>query len=256
MQIPYYPNAIDLTGYMGGNCQNPRSKPITKVTPHHCAGIVDGKQFVIGIINMWKTRQASTNYIIDKSGKCYLIVPHNARSWASGNRDNDMQAITYEMSNDSNKYPWTISTATLSTAIDLTSWICAKYGITPFYTGNAQGTVTTHRMFQATQCPGDYFVKQWLENGEFCQRVKANIHKWQDGNVLEPEIEPITWYIQIGAYKRKENAVKQAQTLDGYAVISDNKGLYRVRKGVTESNMERELAIARAKYPKAFARRY
>lgn len=257
MEIPYYPNALDLTSYMQGNCQNPRTRAIAKVTPHHCAGIVDGKSAVLGIINTWINRQASANYVIDRSGNAYLIVPHSARAWTSGNRDNDMQAITLELSNDSNKYPWTISDKTINTTVDLTAWICAKYGITPLYNGTKSGTITTHRMFQATQCPGDYFVAQWLDNGLFVSSVKQIIPKWQGGETLEPvKDEPITCYVQIGAYKRKQSAINQSLTLDGYSVITDKDGLHKVRKPCTASNVDVELAKAREMYPRAFKGAY
>lgn len=259
MSTPYYPNSYDYTGYMQGNCQNPRAYPITKVTPHHAAGVISGKDAVKGICQMWINRQASANYIIDKNGECYLIVPHECRAWTSGSRDNDMRAITIEMSNDSNKYPWTISPKTLETAISLTAYICAKYGITPIYNGDKSGTMTTHRMFQATQCPGDYFVHEWLESGAFVKAVQDKMNGFElDSTPLQETInvKPITHYVQIGAYKRKDNAIKQSTTLEGYAVINGNDGLYRVRKPCTIESVDNELAIAQRLYPKAFKGKY
>lgn len=252
----FYPKASDFTALLNGNCANARVHAITKVTPHHTAGIVQGENAVKAIATMWKQRKASANYIIDVKGRAYLMLSHDLRAWTSSNRDNDMKAITFEMSNDKGFYPWSISQETLDTAIDLTAWIMTKYGIIPIYNGTPNASITTHRMFGATQCPGDYFVNEWLKTGRFVNAVISRKTEWDKRIISQLDIPTMngdnsSCYIQIGAYKNKANAVKQASTLEGYAIINDN-GLYKVRKHCTADNVDKELAIAREKHSKAF----
>lgn len=251
-----YPYAYDFTALLGNKCQSKRKKPISRITPHHVAGVVQGENSVKNICAMWKQRGASTNYIIDVAGKAYLVVPHESRSWASSNGANDESAITFELSNDKAKYPWSISNETLNTAMDLTAWTCAKYGIIPIYNGTKNSSITTHRMFSATQCPGDYFVKNWLNTGNFIRGVLERKIQWEmilSGQISIPTPnQDMRYYVQIGAWKSKATAIKQASVLDGYTVISDKDGLYKVRKICNSENIDNELAIARNLHPSAF----
>lgn len=251
-----YPYASDFTPLLGGKCQSKRKKPISRITPHHVAGVVQGENGVKSICAMWKQRGASTNYIIDVKGNSYLVVPHNSRSWASSNSANDDIAITFEMSNDKAKYPWSIGNATIETAIDLTAWVCAKYGIIPIYDGTKDASITLHKMFSATQCPGDYFVREWLNTGRFVRGVVQRKIEWEKRLAVQTSTpapnQNATHYIQIGAWRSKAGAAKQAATLDGYTVISDKDGLYKVIKPCTAGNLDSELAKARKLYPSAF----
>lgn len=90
MEKTIYPHASDFTALLGGECANHRVMPITKVTPHHVAGIVQGENSVKHICAMWKQRGASANYIIDAKGNAYLTVAHDMRAWTSSNRINDI----------------------------------------------------------------------------------------------------------------------------------------------------------------------
>lgn len=257
-----YPYASDFTALLGGKCQSKRKGSICAITPHHVAGVLQGENSVKSVCAMWKQRCASTNYIIDVTGKAYLVVDHDKRSWASSNSANDDKAITFEMSNEKAKYPWPIGGATIETAIDLTAWICAVYGVFPQYDGTKDASITTHRMFAATQCPGDYFVKEWLNTGKFARLVLERKIQWEmrlNGQIsipkpIEDKPNDCKYYIQIGAYKTKANAVRQAGKTSGYSVIHNpNDDIYYVRK-ICYSNetADMELAKAREIAPKAF----
>lgn len=257
-----YPNAQDACSILGKDCNSGRTRAISKVTPHHAAGVVKDLQAIERICETWKARGASANYFIDVQGRAYLLVPHNRRAWTSSNFANDACAITFEMSNCENKYPWGISQETYDAAVDLTAWICKAYGITPKYDGTASGTITTHRMFAATQCPGDYFVNEKLKSGVFVNDVEKRIKQWatyygainETERPLPPYEKPLDerrYYIQIGAYKNKANAEKQAAKASGYAVISKD-GLHYVRKICGFNDANAELAMAKLITPKAF----
>lgn len=257
-----YPYAYDFTALLDGKCQSKRKGNISVITPHHVAGVVQGENGVKNICAMWKQRGASTNYIIDVKGKAYLTVSHDNRSWASSNSANDDRAITFEMSNDKAKYPWSIGGETLETAIDLTAWICARYDIMPMYNGNKDASITIHRLFAATQCPGDYFVKEWLNTGKFVRLVLERKIQWEmrlNGQIstlkpIEDRHDDCKYYIQIGAYKTKANAVRQAGKTSGYSVIHNpNDGIYYVRK-ICYSNETADIELAKAREiaPKAF----
>lgn len=244
-----YPYSYDLTGILNNACSNPRTVKIDTITPHHVAGVVRDKQAVESICRYWAKAGASANYFIDVKGEIYLCVKENRRAWTSSNRQNDNRAITFEMSNDAGKYPWTISQATYKSAVQLSAYACKKYNIIPCYNGMKATTITTHRMFAATQCPGDFFVKEYLQSGIFVADIKKLLDASDN---VQAELKPNDCYIQIGAYKKQLNAIKQAATLDGYSVYNDG-GIYYVRRYLTKDILPIALETARAKYPRAFS---
>lgn len=239
--------AKDLTYILGNANSNIRGSRIRKVTPHHAAGIAKNEQGVINIVKYWKSKaSASANYFIDVTGNIFCCVNEDRRAWTSSNAANDQQAVTFEMSNDINQAPWSISEKTINAAAKLTADICTRYQFEPKYTGNKEASITTHRMFASTQCPGDWFVNNYLVNGKFEMMVTAYM-----GDTPIINVKP-KWYVQIGAYKRKMNAYSQASTLQGFAVYEDN-GIYRVRQYfMTEQEANAAKEVAKNKYPKAY----
>lgn len=245
-KLDSYPYSYDLRWILHDGCSNVRTSKVSVITPHHAAGIVRDKQAVESICRYWSKAGASANYFIDVHGEAYLCVDENRRAWTSSSRDNDNKAVTFEMSNDIACYPWSISRATYNTAVKLSAYLCRKYGIMPYYNGTKQASITTHRMFAATQCPGDFFVTEYLQSGVFCEDIK----KMLDGGTA---LKPNDCYVQIGAYKKQLNALKQASTLDGYSVYNEG-GIYYVRRYLTKDILPIALETARAKYPKAFSK--
>ena len=141
------------------NSTNPRNRPITKITIHHVAGNLSLR--VLGDIFARKARRASSNYGIDSRGNIGMYVEEKNRAWTSGNAENDHQAITIEISNNGGAPNWPVSDAAYEAAIKLAVDICKRNNIKELkYTGDSKGTLTTHNMFQATQCPGPYLKKR------------------------------------------------------------------------------------------------
>lgn len=241
------PLAKDLTYILGNKKSKQRSKSICRITPHHVAGVVTGEKSAVNVIKYWRDKvDASANYIIDVEGKIYCAVNEERRAWTSSNSHNDDTAVTFEMSNNVSGSPWSISDKTIEAAAKLSADVCKRYGITPLYTGNKEASITVHRMFASTQCPGDWFMNNWLLNGRFTERILHYLHDVQD---LTEERMP--WFVQIGAYKRKGSALSQASTLQGYSVIEQD-GFYKVRQYfMTKAEADHGKEIAK-KYPKAW----
>ena len=132
----------------------PRAYGINKITIHHMAGVMSAEQ--CGYVFSSPSRQASSNYGIGVDGEIACYVEEENAAWTSSSYWNDNQAITLECSNSYAGGDWPISDATWKSMIALCADICKRYGITPSYTGDTDGTFTEHRMFAATGCPGEY----------------------------------------------------------------------------------------------------
>ena len=142
------------------NSNNPRNKPVLKITPHHMAGNLTLEQF--GSIVANPARQMSANYAIESSGRIGLFCEEKNRSWCSGSGANDHQAITIEVANDGGAPDWHISDAAFASLINLCVDICQRNGIkTLNFTGDASGNLTQHNYFQATACPGPYLKSKF-----------------------------------------------------------------------------------------------
>lgn len=142
------------------NSNNPRNKPILKITPHHMAGNLTLEQF--GSIVANPARQMSANYAIESSGRIGLFCEEKNRSWCSGSGANDHQAITIEVANDGGAPDWHVSDKSLAALIELCTDICRRNNIPALnFTGNANGNLTQHNYFQATACPGPYLKSKF-----------------------------------------------------------------------------------------------
>lgn len=123
---------------------------ICKITPHHMAGVLSGRQCA----NLFQKqgRQASANYCIGVNGDIVLSVPEEYRAWTSSSRWNDCRAITIEVS-DCDLY-WNISDASWNSLVNLCVDICKRYNFKLTYDGTKNGSLTRHNMFANTNCPG------------------------------------------------------------------------------------------------------
>ena len=133
---------------------NARTQPISKITVHHMAGnlTVEG----CGSVFASSSRQASSNYGIGSDGRVGLYVEENRRSWASSSAWNDQRAITIEVANSSTGGDWPVSQAAWNKLVQLCADICRRYNFRLNYTGDKNGSLTEHRMYAATLCPGPY----------------------------------------------------------------------------------------------------
>ena len=123
-----------------------------KITPHHAAGNMSVE--TMGNIFASPNTQSSANYGIGSDGRVALYVDEKDRAWTSSSADNDSQAITIEVANDSGAPNWHVSDKALSKLVDLCVDICKRNGIKKLnYSGDARGNLTMHKYFAATVCP-------------------------------------------------------------------------------------------------------
>jgi hypothetical protein len=123
-------------------------------------------------------RMASANYCIGSDGTIVSNVDEENRAWTSSNYYNDCQSITIEIAND-NTDTWTISPKAWNALVNLCVDVCKRYGFRLNYTGNANGSLTEHRMFTATACPGPYLHSKMPQ---LAQEVNARL----DGQTVAP----------------------------------------------------------------------
>lgn len=141
------------------NRNSPRTQPISKITIHHMAGNLTLQSF--GVLVAKPSRQMSANYAVASDGSIGLFCPESDRSWCSSSPWNDHRAVTIEVANDGGAPDWHVSDAAIAALIDLCVDICKRNGMARLdYTGDADGSLTLHRMFTATQCPGPYLLSK------------------------------------------------------------------------------------------------
>lgn len=155
------------------NRTSPRNQPITKITPHHMAGVCSIEQF--GDIVANPSRQMSANYGIGNDGRMILTCPEGDRSWCSSSPWNDHRAVTIEVSNSAygDASGWPISDAAYKSLIALCVDICKRNNIPKLvFTGDTSGSLTFHYMYAATACPGP-----WLKAHaqDLCNKVNAQL---------------------------------------------------------------------------------
>ena len=156
-------------------------KSISKITVHYQSGHQEPETCAAD----WNspTREASSNYIIGPTGRVGLYIPEEDHSWCSYNYANDEVAITIEVSSEPDYSDLgrpqigEMDSAAYEKCILLCADICTRYGFKLYYTGDSSGSLTTHRMFTATACPGKWFlnridefvkaVNEKVENGVF-----------------------------------------------------------------------------------------
>lgn len=134
-----------------------RSTSICKFTPHHMAAAVSAATCGTWFQN--PDRQASSNYGIGMDGELICYVEDEDTAWTSSSYWNDTRAITVEVANTPSGVwndTWEVSDAAWETLVRLGVYVCSKYGFRLEYTGDEYGTLTEHRMFAATGCPGPY----------------------------------------------------------------------------------------------------
>lgn len=156
------------------NRTSPRNQPITKITPHHMAGVCTIEQF--GNIVANPSRQMSANYGIGNDGRIILTCPEGDRSWCSSSPWNDHRAVTIEVSNSAygDASGWPISDAAYKSLIALCVDICKRNNIPKLvFTGDTSGSLTFHYMYAATACPGP-----WLKAHaqDLCNKVNAQLN--------------------------------------------------------------------------------
>lgn len=156
-----------LTSYvrLSPNADFPREEKITKITIHHMGA--DLTLDALGASFGRRDREASANYGIDSSGNIGLYVEEVNRSWASSSPENDHAAVTIEVANEETGGDWRVSDRAYEALIALCTDICRRNGMEELvYTGDANGSLTIHKMFADTECPGPYLESRMEEIAE------------------------------------------------------------------------------------------
>lgn len=183
------------------NRSAPRVYPITKITIHHMACNLSVEDCLAGFAD--PRRQASANYVIGSDGRIGLCVEEKDRAWTSGSFENDSRAVTIEVANDKGEPTWHVSDKALQSLLDLCVDICRRNNITALrFTGDASGSLTMHKYFQATACPGPYLEGKfaWIAavvNARLAGRV-GDVNG--DGKINARDVTALMKYLAGGAY--------------------------------------------------------
>lgn len=222
-----------LTVDFGTHKSNARTQKITKITPHHMAVTTTDP---VGVANahLKGNRQASANYYI-AGGKICAGVSEDRRAWTSSSSENDQKAITFEVANCGGSPDWKVSDQDYQALVNLCADICKRYGINPHYDGTRNGTITVHKMFSATGCPGPYLMSK-IESLQFENDIKAAM----GGNPAptpqpERKVGKYYWKVQVGAFAKKENADAHAEKMKQIGqkpyVFLDKDHIWKVQVG-------------------------
>lgn len=172
-----YTNSPLVTKTQRSSKHNDRRYPITKITIHHAAGVMNFDT----LLNYVATcpRDMSANYVL-RQGKLGLVVDEKYRAWTSSNAENDHKAVTIEVGNSSSGGNWPIADVDLELLIKWCADVCKRNNIPKlYYDGTPNGSLTLHEMFAATGCPGPY-IKSKINY--ICTKVNKLINSTSDGN--------------------------------------------------------------------------
>lgn len=155
--------------HLSPNHSGKRTQPITKITPHHMSGNLSIE--TCGKVFAPKSRKASSNYGIGSDGRVGLYVDEANRPWTSSSAYNDQRAVTIEVANSQCGGNWPVSDQAWNTLVDLCVDIIRRNpdikradgrpGLN--YTGDRNGSLTKHKMFSSTDCPGTYLDQRMKE---------------------------------------------------------------------------------------------
>lgn len=144
--------------YWTSNYSSRNGQKITKIVIHHMAANLTGKQ----CYQVWRTREASAHYAIDKSGNISQLVHEKFRAWSVANAYQDSRSVTIECANSTGSPSWKVSSATIKSLIKLVADIAYRNNFKKItYTGSTSGTLMMHCWFCSTACPGPYLKKQF-----------------------------------------------------------------------------------------------
>ena len=150
------------------NRTSPRNHAIDRITIHCYVGQVTAERGCSGarFTTYDPDNGASCNYVVGCDGSIGLCVPEGDRSWCSSNRANDHRAVTIETASGT-VHPYAVTDAAYSALLDLVTDICRRNGMEELvYTGDANGSLTIHKMFADTACPGPYLESRMEEIAE------------------------------------------------------------------------------------------
>ncbi len=193
------------------NRNSPRNHKIDTITIHHMSGNCSIE--ALGDDFARPARGASSNYAVGTDGRIAMYVPESDRAWTSSSRENDHRAITIEVANDVNDWPWTVSDKAMASLVQLLTDICERNGIPrllwqddPSLIGQVdKQNMTIHKWFANTDCPGPYLHHHMREVAQ-----KVN--------------EELEWHMELQGFVDKlsnEEAYKILQKAQTYLSEAD-----------------------------------
>lgn len=164
-----------------------------KITIHHVAGNCSVE--TLGATFAAASRGASANYGIGSDGRIALYVDESNRAWTSSSRENDSQAVTIEVANNSGKPNWTVSDKAYAALLKLCEDICRRNNIAEInFTGNASGNLTMHKYFAPTECPGPYLEPRFKD---IAAEINKRLGKAQVATTpVRNEAKPVDGYFR------------------------------------------------------------
>lgn len=144
-----------------------RSHDIDTISIHCMAG--NATIETCGALFAKPSRKASSQYGIGSDGRIGQYVPEKYRSWCTGNKANDMRAITIEVANNGGAPDWPVSDKAMEALINLLVDICKRHpkigrlrwqGDKSLIGQVSRQNMTVHRWFQNKACPGNYLYNR------------------------------------------------------------------------------------------------
>ena len=226
-----------------------RNHAIDRISPHCVVGQVTAES--LGSWFAQETTAASSNYGIDRDGRVGMYVRESDTSWCTSSGENDGRAVTIECASDI-KAPYAFNDAVYEKLIELCADICKRNGKTKLiWFGDRNKTLkyqpkpnemvlTVHRWFANKSCPGDWMYSRM---GDLANKVNAKLGATIESKNEETETEDnVTYYVQIGAYGKKENALAMASKLKdaGFNAIVKAESKNNTNKNETDKPADNE----------------
>lgn len=208
-----------------------RKYAISRISPHCVVGQVTAER--LGKIFEPESRQASSNYGIDKDGRVGMYVEEKDRSWCTSSSDNDNRAVTIECASDT-KAPYAFKTIVYEKLIELCVDICKRNGKTKllwiadknralnYKVASDEMLITVHRWFANKSCPGDWLYERL---GDLAAKVTTRLNSVVEPPEEEPKEQVKSapkYYVQTGAFsqlKYAENMVADLKAAGFNAII-------------------------------------
>ena len=208
------------------NHSGKRTKKIDTITIHCMAGNCSVE--TCGNLFASSARQASSNYGIGTDGRIGMYVEEKDRAWTSSSPDNDNQAVTIEVANNTLGPNWAVSDKAMASLIYLCVDICKRNGIQRLnFTGDKTGNLTMHCYFKSTLCPGPYLKSKF-------PYIASEVNKR-----LGAETAPEPFIVQITASslnvrKGPGTSYAVAQTVrkgQGFTIVQQQGGWGKLKSG-------------------------
>jgi hypothetical protein len=180
------------------NHSGKRTHAIDRISPHCVVGQLTAES--LGNVFASSSREASSNYGIDKDGRVGMYVEEKNRSWCTSSNSNDQRAVTIECASDT-KHPYWMNDKVYKTLIDLCTDICHRNGKNKliwfgdknkslnYEPKSNEMIITVHRWFANKSCPGDWL---YARLGDVAKKVTENLSKYanNDTNGVTSDFTP------------------------------------------------------------------